>query len=208
MAVYNLEKPEISCKIVFYGTARCGKTTSFRYLAEGNKGLLRDRIVTIKTESDQAVFFDFIPIYLGKIEGFNVRVQLFTVSDHVEYRSTRKLVLRGVDGIVFVADSLEVRREENIISLKDLEKNLRDSNKSIFKIPIVLLYNKRDLDEHITPLMSIEKMEKDLNGRLKAPSFAGSAVDGYGVGKALETCLKLMLPSLKEELKGLLKKQT
>ena len=83
MAVYNLEKPEISCKIVFYGTARCGKTTSFRYLAEGYKGLLRDKIVTIKTESDQAVFFDFIPIYLGKIEGFNVRVQLFTVSGQV-----------------------------------------------------------------------------------------------------------------------------
>jgi len=203
MAVYNLKKREISCKIVFYGPARCGKTTNFRHIADAYKELLAGEIVSINTERDQTLFFDFVPMDLGKIEGFNVRVQLYTVPGHVLYKSTRKLVLRGVDGIVFVADSLEVRREENIISLKDLEKNLKDFDKNILAIPLVLQYNKRDLDEQITPLMPIEEMEKDLNGQLKAPSFPGSALDGHGVGKALKACLKLMWPHLKEELKGL-----
>ena len=204
MAAYNLKKREISCKIVFYGPARCGKTTSFRHIAEAYKELLTGEIVSINTENDQTLFFDFVPMELGKIEGFNVRVQLYTVPGQVRYKSTRKLVLRGVDGIVFVADSLEVRRAENIISLKDLEKNLKDFDKNISKIPLVLQYNKRDLDEQVTPLMSIEKMEKDLNGQLKVPSFPASALDGHGVGLALKACLKLMWPHLKEEWKGLL----
>ena len=204
MAVYNLKRREISCKVVFYGPARCGKTTNFRYIAEAYKDLLIGKIISIKTDSDQTLFFDFLPMDLGKIEGFNVRVQLYTVPGQVQYKSTRKLVLRGVDGIVFVADSLEVRRKENITSLKDLEENLKDFNKSILEIPLVLQYNKRDLDERVTPLMPIEKMEKELNGQLKGPSFPGSAVNGHGVGNALKACLKLMWPSLKKELKGLL----
>ncbi|MCD4716885.1 MAG: gliding motility protein [Desulfobacterales bacterium] len=204
MAVYNLKTREISCKIVIYGPARCGKTTNFRYIADAYKELLIGEIISINTESDQTLFFDFVPMELGKIEGFNVRVQLYTVPGHVLYKSTRKLVLRGVDGIVFVADSLEVRREENIISLKDLEKNLKDFDKNILEIPLVFQYNKRDLDGQVTPLMPVEKMENELNGQLKAPSFPGSAVDGHGVGKALKACLKLTWPSLKEELKGLL----
>ena len=204
MAVYNLKKKEISCKIVFYGPARCGKTTNFRHIADAYKELLTGEIVSINTESDQTLFFDFVPMELGKIEGFHVRVQLYTVPGHVRYESTRKLVLRGVDGIVFVADSLEVRREENIGSLKDLDKNLKDYKKNILEIPLVFQYNKRDLDGRVTPLMSVEKMEKDLNGQLAAPSFPGSAVDGRGVGKALKACLKLMWPSLKEELRHVL----
>ncbi|MCD6298144.1 MAG: gliding motility protein [Deltaproteobacteria bacterium] len=204
MAVYNLKKREISCKIVFYGPARCGKTTSFRHIAETYKELLSGEIVSINTESDQTLFFDFVPMDLGKIEGFNVRVQLYTVPGHVLYKSTRKLVLRGVDGVVFVADSLAVRRDENILSLKDLEKNLKNLDKNILEIPLVLQYNKRDLDGQVTPLMPIEEMEKDLNGGLKAPSFPGSALDGHDVGQALKACLKLMWPHLKEELKGLL----
>ena len=204
MAVYNLKKREISCKIVFYGPARCGKTTNFMYIADTYKELLTAKIVSIKTESDQTLFFDFVPMELGKIEGFNVRVQLYTVPGHVRYKSTRKLVLRGVDGIVFVADSLEVRRKENIISLKDLEKSLKNLDKNILEIPLVIQYNKRDLDGQVTPLMPIEEMEKDLNGRLKAPSFPGSALDGHGVGEALKACLKLMWPNLKKELKGFL----
>lgn len=204
MAVYNLKKREISCKIVFYGPARGGKTTNFRYIADTYKELLTGEIVSINTESDQTLFFDFVPMELGKIEGFNVRVQLYTVPGHVRYTSTRKLVLRGVDGVVFVADSLEVRREENIISLKDLEKSLKAFEKNILEIPLVFQYNKRDLDEQVTPLTPIENMEKELNGQLNAPSFPGSAVNGYGVGKTLKACLKLMWPSLKEELNGLL----
>jgi mutual gliding-motility protein MglA len=204
MAVYNLKTREVSCKIVIYGPARCGKTTNFRYIADAYKELLIGEIVSINTESDQTLFFDFVPMELGKIEGFNVRVQLYTVPGHMHYKSTRKLVLRGVDGIVFVADSLEVRREENIISLKDLEKNLKDFDKNILEIPLVFQYNKRDLDGQVTPLMPVEKMENELNGQLKAPSFPSSAVDGHGVGKALKACLKLTWPSLKEELKGLL----
>jgi mutual gliding-motility protein MglA len=206
MAVYNLKTREISCKIVFYGPARGGKTTNFRYIADAYKELLTGEIVSINTESDQTLFFDFVPMELGKIEDFNVRVQLYTVPGHVLYQSTRKLLLRGVDGIVFVADSLEVRRDGNLSSLKDLEKNLKNFDKTILEIPLVFQYNKRDLDGQVTPLMPIEKMERELNGQLKAPSFPGSAVDGQGVGQALKACLKLMWPSLKEELKELLNK--
>ena len=158
-------------------------------------------MVSINTEGDRTLFFDFLPMGLGKIKGCDVRVQLYTVPGQVKYSSTRKLVLRGVDGIIFVADSLEVRREKNMISLKDLQGNLKGYGKNIFKIPLIIQYNKRDLQDEGIPLMPIDQMERDLNRQLKVPSYPGSAVKGNGVGVALKSCLMDTLKSLQKEFK-------
>jgi signal recognition particle receptor subunit beta len=199
MAVFNLKKREIECKIVYYGPGRCGKTTNLEYVFKAYKKQVEGEMVSINTEGDRTLFFDFLPMELGKIKGCDVRVQLFTVPGQVQYNSTRKLVLRGVDGIVFVADSLEVRREKNMLSLKDLQQNLKDYGLNIFKIPLILQYNKRDLADEGMPIMTIDRMEKDLNRQLKAPSFPGSAVKGDGVGKTLQECLKGTLHSLQKQ---------
>ncbi len=199
MAVFNLKKREIECKIVYYGPGRCGKTTNLEYIFRAYKKQVEGEMVSINTEGDRTLFFDFLPMDLGKIKGCDVRVQLFTVPGQVHYTSTRKLVLRGVDGIVFVADSLDVRREKNMLSLKDLQQNLKDYGLNIFKIPLVLQYNKRDLADAGMPIMSLEKMEKDLNRQLKVTSCPASAVTGEGVGKTLQECLKLTLHSLQKQ---------
>jgi signal recognition particle receptor subunit beta len=201
MAIFNLKKREIECKIVYYGPGRGGKTTNLEYLFKAYKKQVTGEMVSINTEGDRTLFFDFLPIGLGKIRGCDVRVQLYTVPGQVKYSSTRKLVLRGVDGVVFVADSLDVRREKNMLSLQDLQKNLKEYGKSIFQTPLVLQYNKRDLADDGIPLMSIEQMDKDLNRQLKVPSFSGSAVKGNGVGATLKECLKLTLKSLQKEFK-------
>jgi hypothetical protein len=122
------------------------------------------------------------------------------VPGQVRYASTRKLVLRGADGVVFVADSLEVRREQNMLALKDLQQNLREYNLSIFKIPLVMQFNKRDLAEANIPLMSIEQMSLELNRQLKAPELPAAALTGKGVGKTLQECLRLVLRKLQQEL--------
>jgi signal recognition particle receptor subunit beta len=201
MAIFNLKKREIECKIVYYGPGRGGKTTNLEYLYKSYKKQIAGEMVSINTEGDRTLFFDFLPLGLGQIRGCNVRVQLYTVPGQVKYSSTRKLVLRGVDGVVFVADSLEVRREKNMLSLQDLQKNLKDYGKSIFKVPLVLQFNKRDLADEGIPLMPIDLMEKDLNRQLKAPTFQASAVKGNGVGPSLKECLKLTLKSLQKEFK-------
>jgi mutual gliding-motility protein MglA len=201
MAIFNLKKREIECKIVYYGPGRGGKTTNLEYLFKAYKKQVTGEMVSINTEGDRTLFFDFLPIGLGKIRGCDVRVQLYTVPGQVKYSSTRKLVLRGVDGVVFVADSLDVRREKNMLSLQDLQKNLKEYGKSIFQTPLVLQYNKRDLADDGIPLMGIEQMERDLNRQLKVPSFPGSAVKGDGVGATLKECLKLTLKSLQKEFK-------
>ena len=136
---------------------------------------------------------------VGKIKGCDVRVQLYTVPGQVKYNATRKLVLKGVDGVVFVADSLKIRHEKNILSLKNLAKNLKGYGLNIFKIPLVLQYNKRDLAQEGVPLMSVKDMEKSYNRQLKAPSFAASAVKGQGVNDSLKTCLIATLKSLRKE---------
>jgi hypothetical protein len=199
MAVFNVKKREIECKIVFYGPGRCGKTTNLEYIFKAYKKQVEGEMVSINTEGDRTLFFDFLPMELGKIKGCDIRVQLFTVPGQVHYSSTRKLVLRGVDGIVFVADSLDVRREKNMLSLKDLQQNLKEYGLNIFKLPLVLQYNKRDLANEGIPIMPLEKMEKDLNRQLKVPSFPASAVTGEGVGKTLQECLKLTLFSLQKQ---------
>lgn len=201
MAIFNLKKREIECKVVYYGPGRCGKTTNLEYIFKSYKKQITGEMVSINTEGDRTLFFDFLPMGLGKIKGCDVRVQLYTVPGQVKYSSTRKLVLRGVDGIVFVADSLEVRREKNMVSLKDLQANLKEYGKSIFKVPLILQYNKRDLADDGIPLMPIEQMDRDLNRQLKVPSFPGSAVKGTGVGVTLKTCLMETLKSLQREFK-------
>jgi signal recognition particle receptor subunit beta len=201
MAIFNLKKRLIECKIVYYGPGRCGKTTNLEYIFAQYKKQVKGEMVSINTEGDRTLFFDFLPIGLGQIRGCDVRVQLYTVPGQVKYSSTRKLVLRGVDGIVFVADSLEVRREKNMGSLKDLQANLKEYGKSIFKVPLVLQFNKRDLAAQGIPLMPIPQMERDLNRQLKVPSFEASAVTGTGVGATLKECLKETLKSLQKEFK-------
>jgi signal recognition particle receptor subunit beta len=200
MAIVNLKKREIECKIVYYGPGRCGKTTNLDYIFKAYKKQVSGEMVSINTDGDRTLFFDFLPMELGKLRGCDVRVHLYTVPGQVQYTSTRKLVLRGVDGLVFVADSLEVRREKNMLSLKDLHQNLKDYGLNILKVPLVMQFNKRDLAIEGIPLMPIEQMEHELNRQLKVPTFQASAIKGEGVGKTLQNCLKLTLLSLKKEL--------
>ena len=201
MAIFNLKKREIECKVVYYGPGRCGKTTNLEYIFKSYKKQVTGEMVSINTEGDRTLFFDFLPMGLGKIKDCDVRVQLYTVPGQIKYSSTRKLVLRGVDGIIFVADSLEVRREKNMTSLKDLQANLKEYGKSIFKVPLVMQYNKRDLADEGIPLMSVEQMDRDLNRQLKVPSYPGSAVKGTGVGVTLKAGLMETLKSLQREFK-------
>ncbi len=200
MAIVNLKKRQIECKIVYYGPGRCGKTTNLEYIHKTFTKQVRGDMVSINTDGDRTLFFDFLPLELGKVKGCDLRVQLYTVPGQVRYSSTRKLVLRGADAVVFVADSLDVRREKNMLSLKDLAANLKEYGLSIFNLPLVIQFNKRDLAEANIPLMPIEQMEKDLNRQLKVPTFPGSAVKGDGVGKTLHTCLKLAMKSIQKEL--------
>ena len=201
MAIFNLKKREIECKIVYYGPGRCGKTTNLEFIFKSYKKQVTGEMVSINTEGDRTLFFDFLPMGLGKIKDCDVRVQLYTVPGQIKYSSTRKLVLRGVDGLIFVADSLEVRREKNMISLKDLQSNLKEYGKSIFKVPLVIQYNKRDLADEGIPLMSVEQMNRDLNRQLKVPAYPASAVKGTGVGVTLKACLMETLKSLQREFK-------
>ena len=200
MAIFNIKKREIECKIVYYGPGRCGKTTNLEYIFKAYKKQVEGEMVSVNTEGDRTLFFDFLPIGLGKIKGCEVKIQLYTVPGQVQYSSTRKLVLRGVDGVIFVADSMKVRREKNMISLKDLQQNLKDYGLSLFKLPLVIQHNKRDLAEQGFDLMSIEQMDRDLNRQLKVPSFPASAFTGQGVGASLKECMKLTLKSLQKEM--------
>ncbi|MBK5101906.1 MAG: gliding motility protein [Desulfobacteraceae bacterium] len=201
MATFNLKKREIDCKIVYYGPGRSGKTTNLEYIYKAFRKHVKGEMVSINTQGDRTLFFDFLPVGLGKIRGCDVKVQLYTVPGQVQYSSTRKLVLRGVDGLVFVADSLQVRRKKNMLSLKDLQQNLREYDLNIFRIPLVLQHNKRDLASRSIPLMSVEQMDRELNRQLKVPSFPASAVNGEGVGATLKKCLELTLISLQRQLK-------
>lgn len=199
MAIINLKKREVECKIVYYGPGRGGKTSNLQYVFQKNRQLMSDEMVSIKTKGDLTLFFDFVPMGVGKIKGCDVRVQLYTVPGQVKYSSTRKLVLKGVDGLVFVADSLKIRHEKNILSLKDLALNLQSYGLNIMQIPLILQYNKRDLAAEGVPLMSVEEMERAYNHQLKVPSFAASAVTGQNVNATLKACLVATLRSLKKE---------
>ncbi len=201
MALFNAKNRVIECKLVYYGPGRCGKTTNLEYVFKAFKKQTTGEMVSVNTTGDRTLFFDFLPMGLGKIRGCDIKVQLYTVPGQVKYSSTRKMVLKGVDAIVFVADSLEVRRKANMLSLKDLQQNLAEQSMSIFKTPLVLQYNKRDLVDNDMAIVPIEVLEQDLNSKLKVPSFPASALRGTGVGDSLKECLKLTLQKLNKELK-------
>ncbi|MBW2118993.1 MAG: GTPase domain-containing protein [Deltaproteobacteria bacterium] len=201
MAFVNLKKKEVQAKIVYYGPGRGGKTTNLEYINEKFSNRIKTEMIAIKTHGDRTLFFDFLPFDIGKIRDYNVKIQLYTVPGQVKYNATRRLVLRGVDGVVFVADSMKVRREKNILSLRNLQKNLATYQKNIFKIPLVLQYNKRDLSEQGIPLLPVQILEKQLNSKLKAPSFEASALMGTNVAKTMKKIISMTIASLQRELK-------
>ena len=201
MAFVNLKNRDVQVKIVYYGPGRGGKTTNLEYVYRKFRNRIKTEMVTIKTQGDRTLFFDFLPLGLGKIKGYDIKIQLYTVPGQVKYNATRKLVLRGVDGVVFVADSMAVRRKHNILSLRNLQENLAAYNKSIFKIPLVIQYNKRDLASQGIPLLPISTLQKDLNSKLKAPALEASALEGKNVAETLKRIILLTVASLERELK-------
>ena len=201
MAFINMKKKEVQVKIVYYGPGRGGKTSNLEYIYKKFRERIQTEMITVKTHGDRTLFFDFLPFDIGKINGYDVKIQLYTVPGQVKYNATRRLVLRGVDGIVFVADSMVVRKDKNIISIKNLEENLVDYKKSISKIPLVIQYNKIDLAEQGIPVLSFEELEKDLNSVLKAPSFSASAITGVNVVQTMKKIIAMTIASIKQELK-------
>ncbi len=200
MAFIDLAKKEIQVKIVYYGPARSGKTTNLLYLYKSMSKNVAGKMVTIDTKGDRTLFFDFLPLNIGKIKDLSIRIQLYTVPGQVIYNATRKLVLKGADGIVFVADSLRVQKQKNIESLINLEENLREYHIDINTCPLVFQYNKRDLLKSNFPLLSIEELEEDLNARFKMPAFEASAMSGFGVFETLREITKITVRSVAKKL--------
>ena len=198
MAFINLKTREIQLKIVYYGPGRGGKTTNLQYICKNYHNKLKSKILTINTYGDRTLFFDFMPFKLGKIKGFDTTVQLYTVPGQIRYNQTRKLVLTGVDGIVFVADLLSSQRYRNVMSLKNLYENLEKYNKNIFKIPLVFQYNKVDFAKNGIRILSPKLLEKDLNSKLKKPAFTASALTGENVAETLKTIISLTANTLKQ----------
>jgi mutual gliding-motility protein MglA len=200
MPFINFSKDEIQCKIVYYGAGFCGKTTNLQYIYTQTMEDIKGKMVSIDTKGDRTLFFDFLSLSLGKIRGFDIRVQLYTVPGQVHYDATRKLVLKGVDGVVFVADSLKVQRKKNIESLINLAKNLAEKGVSIRSIPLVIQYNKRDLDGTDSEILHMDILEKDLNSMLKVPSFPASALKGNGVFETLREISKLVVKEVSRKI--------
>lgn len=190
MALIDLSKKEVHCKVVYYGPGRCGKTTNLLYIHQAMEEKDRGKMLTIDTKGDRTLFFDLLPLNLGKISGFDIRIQLYTVPGQVMYEATRRLVLKGVDGLVYVADPLMVRRERNIEGLEDLRRNLEKHNLKLEEMPLVLQYNKRDLCETPIPTLSIEQLQQDLNSQLKTVYFEAVATTGVGVFETLTEITK------------------
>ncbi|MFC1494995.1 ATP/GTP-binding protein [Thermodesulfobacteriota bacterium] len=200
MALINIRERFIECKLVYYGPGRGGKTTNLEYIYRAGKKYTTSEMVSIKTKGDRTLFFDFLPMGVGKIKGFDVKVQLYTVPGQAKYNSTRKMVLKNVDGIVFVADSFNIRRKANLLSLQNLQENLAEQGLNIFDIPLILQFNKRDLADEGMPVMPVSLMQKEMNLKLKAPSFEASAIKGNGVADSLKKCLSLTMANLKKQL--------
>jgi signal recognition particle receptor subunit beta len=196
----DLSKREVHVKIVYYGPGRGGKTTNLIHIHRAMTDAVRGQMVSIDTKQDRTLFFDFLPLSLGKIFGFDIRIQLFTVPGQVIYNATRKLVLKGVDGVAFIADAQETQREKNIESLDNLRDNLKDMGIDIAQIPLVLQYNKMDLAAEGIPLLSVEQMQKDMNSVYNAPYFSASAVTGEGVFETLREVSKLTVKNVARKL--------
>ena len=196
MAIFNYKKREISAKIVYYGPALCGKTTNVQYIHQKLNPRQRGELVSLATDADRTLFFDFLPIELENVGGFKTRFQIYTVPGQVYYNSTRKAVLTGVDGVIFVADSQASMEQENIESFNNLIENLKYYNRDISQIPLIIQYNKRDLDN----VMPVEDLDRLFN-RPQLLSFSASAVTGNGVLQTLTACCKQVLQDLKNKSK-------
>jgi len=199
LAFINNKTKEIQVKIVYYGPGMGGKTTNLEFIHHKFQDRIDSDMVCIRTHGDRTLFFDFLPFEIGNIMGFNVRIQIYTVPGQVSYNATRRLVLKGADGIVFVADSTATRREKNILSLQNLQKNLELYKKSIFKTPLVMQYNKRDVKD--IPLLPYKTMENELNAQLKAPSFEASALNGVNVSATLKKIISRTMHSMENMIK-------
>ncbi len=201
MAVIHIRKKEVQIKIVYVGPGRGGKTTNLEYIFKKIRHRILSDMVSIKTHGDRTLFFDFLPFELGQIQGYKIKTQLYTVPGQVKYNATRKLVLKGVDGIVFVADSMAVMREKNIQALENLDENLSFYGIDMHdQFPLIMQYNKRDLAASGIPLLDIETMDKDLNAKLKAPVFSASAIQGDNVIPTVKKAISSTIVSLQDQL--------
>ena len=181
MAIIRPKTNEIHCKIVYYGPGRGGKTTNLIMIHKAVGKRSRGELISIETAGDRTIFFDFLPMDLGVIRRFNIKISVYTVPGQVRYNDTRKLVLKGVDGVVFVADSLQARKQQNIESFVNLQRNLVEIGSGISSVACVLQYNKRDLNGPDTLVMPVEEMEWDLNRESLWPRVEASAIRGDGV---------------------------
>lgn len=200
MSFINLKEKIVQVKIVYYGPGRGGKTTNLEYINRKFRSQIQSEMISLKTHGDRTLFFDFLPFDMGKIKGYELKIQLYTVPGQVKYNATRRLVLKGVDGIVFVADAQKEMREKNIRSLNQLHENLLSYRESIFRIPIVLQYNKMDLAKQEIPILPKAVLEKDLNSKLKVPSFEASALTGYNVPETLKKIISSTVVSIQKKL--------
>ena len=193
MTFINYAAREINCKIVYYGPGLGGKTTNLQYIYEKTAPDRKGKMISLATEADRTLFFDFLPLDLGTIRGFSTRFHLYTVPGQVFYDASRKLILKGVDGVVFVADSQEERMEANIESIRNLESNLSEHGFELETMPLALQFNKRDL----RGAMPSEEMYRILNYK-REPTFEAIATDGIGVFDTLKAVAKQVLVELRK----------
>ncbi len=193
MSLVNYATREITCKIVYYGPGRSGKTTNLHYIYGQVPADRRGRMVSLATQTDRTLFFDFLPLDLGTISGFTTRFQLYTVPGQVYYQTTRKLVLQGADGVVFIADSQARQLEENIESFQDLHANLGDQGIDARAVPLVIQYNKQDLPSEL--ILDSATLSDALNFR-GVPEFSADALHGPGVFETLRAISELVLKRL------------
>ncbi|MCK4235420.1 GTPase domain-containing protein [candidate division WOR-3 bacterium] len=196
MALIKYATREIACKIVYYGPGMSGKTTNLQYLYSRIPEDRKGKMISLATNQDRTLFFDFLPLDLGDVFGFSTSIQLYTVPGQVYYNATRRLVLQATDGIVFVADSQTWRKEDNILSFMNLKENLKANGFDINLIPLIIQYNKRDLIE----IMDIEELRNDLN-TMNLPDVATSALKGNGIIDTLRVVGKAVLSDLRKKFK-------
>jgi signal recognition particle receptor subunit beta len=194
MTFINYAAREINCKIVYYGPGLCGKTTNLQWIYDKTNPQAKGKLISLATETDRTLFFDFLPLDLGTVRGFKTRFHLYTVPGQVFYDASRKLILKGVDGMVFVADSQEARMEANIESLQNLDKNLKEQGYDLKNVPYVLQFNKRDLPT----ALPADQMYTQLNFKGE-PTFEAVAMSGTGVFDTLKAVAKLVLTELKKK---------
>jgi hypothetical protein len=193
MTFINYASREINCKIVYYGPGLCGKTTNLQHIFESTAPQARGKLISLATETDRTLFFDFMPLELGTVRGFKTRFHLYTVPGQVFYDASRKLILKGVDGVVFVADSQEERMDANVESLYNLEENLQAQGYDLMKIPYVLQLNKRDLPN----IIPVEDLTAELR-RKEEPVVEAVASSGAGVFDTLKAVAKQVLTELRK----------